>query len=98
MMQAFGTDQSSFQQPNSVYKVNNDLYIRGVGSADVPPPVHKSNNLKTPPDNGKNKDVKKHKQEDKQHKQEVKKHKQEDKKHKQEDKKHQQKEEKHKHG
>ncbi|MDQ6600869.1 hypothetical protein [Bacillus salipaludis] len=35
MMQVFGTDTSSFQQPSSVYKVGRDLYIRG--SNEVPP-------------------------------------------------------------
>ncbi|MFP5108862.1 transglycosylase domain-containing protein [Neobacillus sp. C211] len=37
MMQSFGTDSSRFQQPNSVYQVNNELYIKGVNSAEVPP-------------------------------------------------------------
>jgi penicillin-binding protein 1A len=37
MMQSFGTDSSSFQQPNSVYRVNNELYIKGINSAEVPP-------------------------------------------------------------
>ncbi|MCM3118855.1 penicillin-binding protein [Neobacillus sp. MER 74] len=37
MMQSFGTDASSFQQPSSVYRVNNELYIKGVTSAEVPP-------------------------------------------------------------
>ncbi|WP_051317146.1 transglycosylase domain-containing protein [Ectobacillus panaciterrae] len=36
MMQAFGTDTSRFQQPNSVYTANNELYIKGVSSDDVP--------------------------------------------------------------
>lgn len=36
MMQSFGTDSSSFQQPNSVYQVNNELYIKGNSSAEVP--------------------------------------------------------------
>lgn len=36
MMQIFGTDTSSFQQPTSVYRVNNELYIKGVNSAEVP--------------------------------------------------------------
>jgi penicillin-binding protein 1A len=36
MMESFGTDSSSFQQPNSVYRVNNELYIKGVNSAEVP--------------------------------------------------------------
>ncbi|WP_163100355.1 transglycosylase domain-containing protein [Peribacillus alkalitolerans] len=37
MLQTFGTDSSSFQQPKSVYRVNNELYIKGVDSAEVPP-------------------------------------------------------------
>ncbi|SMQ84960.1 penicillin-binding protein 1A [Bacillus sp. OV166] len=37
MMQSFGTDSSRFQEPNSVYRVNNELYIKGVNSAEVPP-------------------------------------------------------------
>jgi penicillin-binding protein 1A len=37
MMQAFGTDRSVFQQPSDVYRVNNELYIKGVHSGDVPP-------------------------------------------------------------
>ncbi|ULT55073.1 PBP1A family penicillin-binding protein [Neobacillus drentensis] len=36
MMRSFGTDSSSFQQPNSVYRVNNELYIKGNSSAEVP--------------------------------------------------------------
>jgi len=36
MMQSFGTDSSSFQQPNSVYKYNNELYIKGNNSAEIP--------------------------------------------------------------
>lgn len=36
MMQTFGTDTSSFKQPDSVYRMNNELYLRGVGSPDVP--------------------------------------------------------------
>jgi penicillin-binding protein 1A len=34
MMQAFGTDQSSFMQPSDVYDMNNELYING--GEDVP--------------------------------------------------------------
>jgi penicillin-binding protein 1A len=95
MMQAFGTDQSSFQQPNSVYKVNNDLYIKGVGSADVPPKPQ-SVNVKTPPNKGGNKKVEKDKQANKKNKQKEEKHKQSDNKQKQSDNKHKQ-EDKHKH-
>ncbi|MEH7333599.1 PBP1A family penicillin-binding protein [Neobacillus drentensis] len=36
MMQAFGTDASNFKQPSSVYRANNELYIKGVSSAEVP--------------------------------------------------------------
>ncbi|MGV3463701.1 MAG: transglycosylase domain-containing protein, partial [Heyndrickxia sp.] len=42
MMQAFGTDKSSFQQPDDVYRQNNELYIKG-GEA-VPPPAPPKNN------------------------------------------------------
>jgi penicillin-binding protein 1A len=37
MMQAFGTDQNRFQQPNDVYNVNNELYIKGSKDQYVPP-------------------------------------------------------------
>ena len=52
MMQTFGTDKSSFQQPNTVYQVNNELYIKGVPSAEVPiiPSINKEKN-----ENGKRK-------------------------------------------
>jgi penicillin-binding protein 1A len=36
MMQAFGTDSTSFQQPSDVYSVNNELYIKGGNLDDVP--------------------------------------------------------------
>ncbi|MDQ0201225.1 transglycosylase domain-containing protein [Neobacillus ginsengisoli] len=36
MMQAFGTDSTSFQQPSDVYSVNNELYIKGGIPDDVP--------------------------------------------------------------
>lgn len=36
MMEAFGTDTSNFELPNSVYRVNGELYIKGGSSADVP--------------------------------------------------------------
>ncbi|KKI91865.1 penicillin-binding protein [Bacillus sp. SA1-12] len=89
MMQKFGTDTSSFQQPNSVYRVNNELYIKGVGSKDVPP-KQKSDKVKTSPENGGNKKKENQKQEEK-------KHKQEEKKYKQEEDKRKKKEEKNKH-
>ena len=47
MMQRFGTDQSKFQQPSDVYEVNNELYIKGVDSADIPP-IPKNNNKGNP--------------------------------------------------
>jgi len=37
MMQTFGTDTSRFQQPSSVYTLNNELYITGVNPDVVPP-------------------------------------------------------------
>ncbi|MEH7076532.1 transglycosylase domain-containing protein [Neobacillus drentensis] len=46
MMQSFGTDSSSFEQPSSVYRVNNELYIRGVQSAEVPPKLKPINTVK----------------------------------------------------
>lgn len=36
MMQGFGTDQSSFLQPDDVYRMNNELYIQGGNPADMP--------------------------------------------------------------
>ncbi|MDR4948021.1 transglycosylase domain-containing protein [Neobacillus cucumis] len=36
MMESFGTDTSSFQQPDSVYRYNNELYIKGGSSAEIP--------------------------------------------------------------
>lgn len=48
MMQTFGTDSSSFEQPNSVYRVRNELYIKGVGSAEVPI-IPKNNSVKKSP-------------------------------------------------
>lgn len=46
VMQTFGTDASTFQQPDSVYKVNNELYIKGVSSAEIPiiPSINKDKN------------------------------------------------------
>ena len=49
MMEAFGTDTANFQQPESVYRVNNELYIKGIESAEVPP---KNNKVIIPPNNG----------------------------------------------
>ena len=56
MMEAFGTDKSNFQQPESVYRVNNELYIKGIDSAEVPP---KKNNVIIHPNNGGKKEEKK---------------------------------------
>ncbi len=36
MMSHFATDRSSFQQPNSVYRIDNELYIKGEKVDDVP--------------------------------------------------------------
>ena len=52
MMEAFGTDTANFQQPESVYRVNNELYIKGIDSAEVPP---KNDNVIIHPNNGGNK-------------------------------------------
>jgi penicillin-binding protein 1A len=54
MMQTFGTDSSSFKQPNSVYRVRDELYIKGVGSAEVPI-IPKINHEKKSPKTEKNK-------------------------------------------
>jgi penicillin-binding protein 1A len=54
MMLTFGTDKSSFKQPSTVYRVGQDLYIRG--SKDVPP---KPKATKIPPGKHKGKSVKK---------------------------------------
>ena len=53
MMEAFGTNTANFQQPESVYRVNNELYIKGIDSAEVPP---KNNNVIIHPNNGGNKE------------------------------------------
>lgn len=60
MMDAFGTDTAHFQQPESVYRVNNELYIKGVDSAEVPPKNHK---IIVPSNNGGKKEEKKVKKE-----------------------------------
>ncbi|WP_077212087.1 transglycosylase domain-containing protein [Bacillus dakarensis] len=48
MMQNFGSDTSSFKQPESVYAVNGELYIKGVPSAEVPviPKINKEDKPK----------------------------------------------------
>lgn len=60
MMQTFGTDSESFKQPESVYRYNNELYIKGVESAEVPVIPKKINKDKKAPDHGGKKE--KHKQ------------------------------------
>ncbi|WP_160725778.1 transglycosylase domain-containing protein [Bacillus sp. USDA818B3_A] len=47
MMQSLGTDSSSFEQPDSVYSYNNELYIKGNNSAEVPPKPTKKVETKT---------------------------------------------------
>lgn len=86
MMETFGTDTANFPQPESVYKVNNELYIKGVASAEVPPKkiIH--------PNNGGNKE--KFKKEEKKHNKEEKKLKKEEEKIKKEEEKRRKKEEK----
>ncbi|WP_045521060.1 transglycosylase domain-containing protein [Neobacillus niacini] len=59
MMEAFGMDTANFQQPESVYSVNNELYIKGIDSAEVPP----KNDVIIPPNNGGNKEEEKVKKE-----------------------------------
>ena len=51
MMQNFGTDTTNFEQPNSVYRVDNELYIKGVSSAEVPQ-KKKIEDVNTHPKNG----------------------------------------------
>ncbi|MED1203781.1 transglycosylase domain-containing protein [Heyndrickxia acidicola] len=102
MMQALGTDKSSFQQPSSVYKVNNELYIKGGDSAEVPP-KQPSSDSKSHAKSG-NKKADNHKQGNKKNKPKDEKHNQADNNHKpkeekpKHDDKHKQKEEKHNHG
>ena len=88
MMEAFGTDTANFQQPESVYRVNNELYIKGIDSAEVPP---KKNNVIIHPNNGGNKE--KLKKEDEKLKKEDKKLKKEEEKQKKEEEKRRKKEE-----
>ncbi|MDQ0971235.1 penicillin-binding protein 1A [Neobacillus niacini] len=61
MMEAFGTDTADFLQPDSVYRVNNELYIKGIDSAEVPP---KNDNVIIHPINGGNKEEEKLKKEE----------------------------------
>ena len=92
MMEAFGTDTANFQQPESVYRVNNELYIKGIDSAEVPPKKNKIH-----PNNGGNKEKLKKEDENKKednNKKEDKKLKKEDKKLKKEEEKQKKEEEK----
>lgn len=61
MMEAFGTDTTNFLQPESVYRVNNELYIKGIDSEEVPP---KNDNVIIHPNNGGNKEEEKLKKEE----------------------------------
>ena len=92
MMEAFGTNTANFQQPESVYRVNNELYIKGIDSAEVPPKKNKIH-----PNNGGNKEKLKkedeNKKEDKKLKKEDKKLKKEEEKQKKEEEKRRKKEE-----
>ncbi|MEH6908440.1 penicillin-binding protein [Bacillus sp. AFS006103] len=65
MMQTFGTDSSSFKQPNSVYSVRNELYIKGVGSAEVPIIPNINHEKKSPKNEKNNGKEKKHSQKEK---------------------------------
>jgi penicillin-binding protein 1A len=92
MMQSFGTDSSNFQQPTSVYSVNNELYIKGIDSAEVPP--KKENVINQPSIGGKkqeekmNKGAGKFKKEEQKHNKELgKRKKEEEKRRKKEEKK-----------
>ncbi|MGX2962004.1 transglycosylase domain-containing protein (plasmid) [Peribacillus sp. JNUCC 23] len=91
MMEAFGTDTANFQQPESVYRVNNELYIKGIDSAEVPP---KNDNVIIHPNNGGNKEEKKLKKEEKKLKKEEEKSRKKEEKLKKEEEKRLKKEEK----
>ncbi|MGZ6538824.1 MAG: penicillin-binding transpeptidase domain-containing protein, partial [Bacteroidia bacterium] len=58
MLQKFGTDSSSFKQPSDVYRLNNELYIKGGNPDDVPyvPSVPQNDNGNNQQDNGENHD------------------------------------------
>ncbi|MEK5173839.1 PBP1A family penicillin-binding protein [Heyndrickxia sp. FSL W8-0496] len=90
MMESFGTDSGNFKQPKSVYRVNNELYIKGIGSAEVPP-KKKIDNVIMHPNKGGNKVEEKLNKEGK-------KLKKEEEKRRKEEEKRRKKEEKHKHG
>ncbi|KAB2336820.1 PBP1A family penicillin-binding protein [Cytobacillus depressus] len=93
MMEAFGTDTVNFQQPESVYRVNNELYIKGIDSAEVPPQP-KNDNVIIHPNNGGNKEEKKLKTEEKKLKKEEEKRQKKEEKLKKEEEKRRKKEEK----
>ncbi|RDW16595.1 penicillin-binding protein [Oceanobacillus arenosus] len=107
MMEAFGTDTANFQKPESVYRVNNELYIKGIDSAEVPPKNSNGNKEKLKKEDEKfkkeegklkkeeekSKENKKLKKENKKVKKEDKKLKKEDEKLKKEEEKRQKKEE-----
>ncbi|MED4207248.1 transglycosylase domain-containing protein [Neobacillus mesonae] len=103
MMQTIGTDTSSFKQPDSVYRVNNELYIKGIGSAEVPPPKKKIEKVIKHPNNKKEeekrpKKEKELKKEEKKFKKEEEKRRKEEEKRRKKEEKHKKKEEKHNHG
>ncbi|SMQ78124.1 penicillin-binding protein 1A [Bacillus sp. OV166] len=79
MMQTFGTDTSSFKQPDSVYRVNNELYIKGFSSAEVPPKKKIDNVIKHPNYGTKKEEEKRKKEEGKRKKEEGKRKKEEEK-------------------
>ena len=81
MMQTFGTDATSFKQPSSVYSVNNELYIKGVGSAELPQKPKKEE--KSAHENEGNKDERETTKEDLKHQKEEWKKQQEELKHQQ---------------
>ncbi|WP_338472827.1 PBP1A family penicillin-binding protein [Niallia sp. XMNu-256] len=83
MMENLGTDTAKFQQPESVYKVNNELYIKGNDSAEVPPKNPKNGGNK---EKLKKEDKKLKKEEEKLKKEEKKRIKEEDKQRKEEKK------------
>ncbi|NRD77025.1 PBP1A family penicillin-binding protein [Bacillus sp. BRMEA1] len=87
MMQTFGTDSSSFQQPSDVYRLNNELYIEGGNPNDIPQVPNNDNHFD---DGGNNEDPKHLKDQLKQLQEQL--------KHQQQELKHKQKEQKHKHG
>ncbi|MBS4172715.1 PBP1A family penicillin-binding protein [Bacillus sp. FJAT-49736] len=62
MMNAFGTDHSPFQQPSDVYRMYNELYIKGGNPQDIPrPPKKETHKDKKPKPHGPKHDHPKHK-------------------------------------